>query len=629
LFVDSERGWLVVGHVRLYDGGSLRALEGTKPDASVLELVARIFGRYGAPGLAGIHGDFAVVIWNARERRVDAFRDQMGLVPLYVRSLPGGMAFGSDLRCLLKLGPSPAREELSPDMAVAFVLGNFRDSGATFFRAIRQVQAGHHLSATSSGSREARYWAPIRDALERLTYHDMIEEWRRLFYQAVERRLQPDVPMASYLSGGLDSGGIVGAAHRSYLERGVTEPPMFLLSATFPGLDCDESGLIAEAAAKSPLFKSLVWDGTKANRGDWTSPHLAMPGLRRGVGSGPRRDLSLIRTHGIRSVFSGTGGDELGWSHGYFHDLVARRQIRQLAEELRMMGSWRRSIYHLRASFDRSFQMPWSGDAPTWFTPLSRAQLAESVRSADDDGLSFTSYCQQETWRRLTSGRMAQSIEAGSLVLADVGAELRMPYCDVKLVEFVLRIPWHLRRPRGDMRRVQRDAVGPFLAPAVRARRSKALAGAALTHHMRRNFESFRAVLASRSWVSEPFFDRAAAEAELDRLFRFDPLMRRPGLWQPLWQLGVFEAWNQKRMDYDGGRRTMMHHADDVAFAREQPEAREESTGASSAAAPVGRKRYQAPSLVRVGNARNLLAGITGTSLDPDPQGVQQISFNG
>jgi hypothetical protein len=142
---------------------------------------------------------------------------------------------------------------------------------------------------------------------------------------------------------------------------------------------------------------------------------------------------------------------------------------------------------------------------------------------------------------------------------------------------------------------------------------------------MRKYFKSLRAVLGNRSWASESFFDRDAAEAELSRLVRFDPLMRRPGLWVPLWQLGLFEAWNQKRMDYDAGRRTMMHEADDAA--RKPADAGDEPNGPVSAPT-VGKKPYEAPSLVRVGNARNLLAGFSGTSLDPDPQGVQQISFN-
>lgn len=608
IYVNPERHWLVVGDVRLYGGRSLRRELGVPAGCSNLEVVARVYAETGELGLAKIHGDFAFVVWDWRQRTVHAIRDHFGLRPLYYKVLPHGMALASDVRQLLESG-SAEREQLDPDMILDYLLADAAHHGLTFFKAIHQVWPGHVLVARRSGPSQKRYWHPPQQVREVLTYADMISEWRYLLEQSVSCRLESKHPVASYLSGGLDSGAIVGVAHRLYQSQS-GRPPMLTLSALCPGLSCDESELISDAAKASPLFRSITWNGSDVNSDDFTSPHPVMPGLRLGMAYGPRHELEQIEANKIRVVLSGLGGDEIGWSHGYFRDLLCRGHFLKLFRELRQMSSWQRAIHHLRAGLGGIGASAPSMNAPVWAGPMLLDHFEnrtddQSIRSYD-----FASFSQQETWRLATHPAPAFVTESNRLVVNDRGAELRLPYWDLKLFEFVLQVPWHLRAPHGYLRRVQRDAVEIFLSPKVRKVTTKALAGGAIAHQIRQNFQELTRLVNGSVWSISDFVEQAGAQKRLQTLEKVDPALRNVKEWIPLWRIALLEAWNRARLNYHSPRRTVMRRV------KEDTLLDNEGAGLDS------REPYEAPSLTVIGNVRTLVAANFGQSFDIGPGGL-------
>jgi len=546
-FVDQEKGWLAIGDVRIFDA------PGAASPTSGLERLVATFAERGADGISRVHGEFAFVILDWRRAIAYAFRDQVGSCPLYFRVFPQGIAFASDLRHLL--GFRPVADEPLDAQRVGDYLGDaLSSSGHTFFENIRQLVAGHRLEAKVDRLEQSRYWVPETAPLTSLTYGEMVEEWRRLFHRAVTLRLDSDYPMASYLSGGMDSGSIVGAAHMEYVNRPQQRPPFFTLSARFPGTTYDETELIEDATRAVPLFRPLTWDGTAPDSQDLESPLLAMPGLREGLGRGPQTDMTLIRRHDIRTVFSGFAGDELGWSHGYFRDLVARCEFRHLAEELRFFPSWRARARRLRADL-RGVTTTRTGakQMPTWAGKRLREVTQEDHLQRDLEPV-FRSFSQAAKWSMVNLPRVAYVIELKQTRLADVGARLALPYRDLALIEFVMRIPWRLNAPRGDVRKVQRDAVTPYLSPGVAQNRHKTLFGAALRRQVQANENRIQALLDDSQWVSSAFILQGEARAAFRALKVADPFVTRMRDWLPFWRIAVFEAWHREILHYHGPR---------------------------------------------------------------------------
>lgn len=613
IYLDAGRQWYAIGDVRLYDRDEVRLGLRQPCEGSDLELLFRTFVERGLEGIAPIRGDFAMVIWDPGARTIRAIRDQMGLRGLYLRRLPGGMALSSDVRPLLALNPA-ASERLDGDMVLDYVLGDYAHHGRTFFQDISQVWPGHGLVADHRSQRQEAYWRPPVGTLGRLTYDEMILEWRRLFEQAVVSRLDSPFPTASYLSGGLDSGAIVGAAHKAYESSAVNRPPLFTLSALFPGTATDEEALIRAATRANPLFRPFVWDGTEINTDDLTCPHPVMPGMRQGMGRGPARDLEFIHRHDIRSVFSGSGGDELGWSHGYFKDLVLHGGLGELIRQMRLMPSWQQGFAHLSQSMTGLGRRRRPKKVPEWCGPALRERFLDSSDDRKTDALGLDSQTQEESWRAIRWPHSAHRTDSSRIVLGDVGAEIRLPYRDLRLVEFVMRIPWGLREPRGSMRRTQRDAVAPLLALEVRQSRLKATAGDSSSRQLRGCFSMLSDILDGRTWVSGSHISQAGAKRTIAELQRFDPRIRKPGLWLPIWRIAAFEAWNRTRLGYNPLARMKMRSPDELR----SPEGEHANS--------IRKSAYEPPTLTPVGNVKDLLAGPAGASLDPDAMGDAQAA---
>jgi hypothetical protein len=604
IFVDARKHWLCVGDVRVLDPPQPNAPR----DGSDLERVVRIFGEQGLAGISKIHGEFSLVILNWQQRTAQALRDQLGARPLYFRELPQGMAFASDLRQLLAFGP-PAEEPLDAEMVSDYLRDDFSHRGRTFFSNIRQVVPGHSLEVTRGRVlRQARYWFPEITPLSHLSYGDMIEEWRRRFRLAVVLRMDSDQPMASYLSGGMDSGSIVGVAHEAYVGSPHGRPPFFTLSALFPGTPYDETSLIADANQAAPSFHPLTWDGTPPNSLDLDSPLLAMPGLREGLARGPQTDLALMASHDIGTVFSGFGGDELGWSHGYFRDLISRGDLCRLAAEAMRFTSLRGWSRVLRADLrGLGARKPSAYRIPKWAGRRLRAAF-EVSRGREDAALQFPSYSQSAKWSLVNLGRLEYATELTQLMLTDVGARLALPYRDLALTEFVLRIPWHLQAPGGDVRRVQRDAVAPYLSPAVRRIYKKTLFGGALQRQLGANEERIRARLHARRWVSEDFVLQDEARSAFESIRREDPAKARIRDWLPFWRIAIFDSWHDGILNYHEPGRMMMR---DVT--------RGESVVPPDEDSGPTRLCYESPRMVAAGNVRDLLANVQGPSFDAAP----------
>lgn len=225
------------------------------------ELVPHLWEEHRESTFERLRGQFALALWDRPARKLFLGRDRFGICPLYwTRQLHDGgewLLFASEIKALLASGMVTPRPDLRGlDQAFTF----FSMPGPrTAFEGIQLLTPGRYLSVEPGGTlagsvQEHVYWQmdfPDRgDELRGQDPKGLVDDFERVMLRAVERRLQADVPVVSYLSGGVDSSVVVALA--THVRR---EPiPTFTLRIDAPGLDeTAEAGVVAQALGTRPV----------------------------------------------------------------------------------------------------------------------------------------------------------------------------------------------------------------------------------------------------------------------------------------------------------------------------------------------------------------------------------------
>ncbi|MGH9469153.1 MAG: asparagine synthase (glutamine-hydrolyzing), partial [Terriglobia bacterium] len=185
------------------------------------ETILHLYEEHGRECVRHLRGMFAFVIWDARQRRLFAARDRLGIKPFYYFLAASRFVFGSEIKALLAHPASKA--EFNPKVLPEYLAFGYLAGEDTFFSGVRKLMPGHALELDESGAlRVERYWdltAPPAEPSRPRKYY--VETYRDMLEQAVSSHLMSDVPLGVFLSGGLDSS--VVAALTTKLRRSPIE----------------------------------------------------------------------------------------------------------------------------------------------------------------------------------------------------------------------------------------------------------------------------------------------------------------------------------------------------------------------------------------------------------------------
>ncbi len=252
-------------------------------------------------------GQFAVSLWDRNTRTLILGRDRVGICPLYYAERDGWLLWGSEIKALLASGLVAPRPDLRgiDHLFTFFCAGTTR----TFFEGVKSLPPGHFLQVRDGRVELKQYWdldfPDAGDERREANPAVLVDELEELLRQAVERRLRGDVPVVSYISGGLDSTVVLGLSSR---QRGEAVPSFTI---GFDKAGPDERSASAEAAAAlgSKLTTLVV------NRSDLAN---AFPELVTAA-EGPVLDTSCaalmklaatVHSQGYKVVLTGEGADE-------------------------------------------------------------------------------------------------------------------------------------------------------------------------------------------------------------------------------------------------------------------------------------------------------------------------------
>jgi asparagine synthase (glutamine-hydrolysing) len=285
------------------------------------EVALHAYEEYGPDCLSRFNGQFAMAIWNSRDRGLFIARDRLGVRPLFYTVAGGAVVFGSEIKAILAVPGITA----SPDPVALDQIFTFWSalSPRTFFQDIMELPPGHFMLVKDGRITLARFWQiafPEDSVLPQRSTQEYAEEFKALLIEATRIRLRADVPVGAYLSGGLDSSTITA------IIRTQTTNSLETFSIAFTDATYDESAF-QTTMAKALGTQHHVVHATHADIGEvfpevvW---HAETPVMR--TAPAPMFLLSaLVRDNHFKVVLSGEGADEILAGYDIFREAKIRR----------------------------------------------------------------------------------------------------------------------------------------------------------------------------------------------------------------------------------------------------------------------------------------------------------------
>ena len=440
-----------------------------RSDHSDTEVLVHGYETWGSDLLPRLNGMFAFAIWDHRERCLFLGRDRYGIKPLYVFQGPNGMViFASEIRAILESGLVEKRE--SVDAVIEYLSLQNMTGEQTLFKGIAQFPAGHWTRLSRNKSVRGRYWDFTFPRSNTKNMKELSLIHREILRQVIARQTEADVPVMTYLSGGIDSSAVSSAAYS--LNRSIRAYScIFDLDGVGDDRNVDEREFarsVVNHLGIEHVELELQQDSLKHCL-DRTIESLEYP--RMGM-SYVNYLISRRVARDAKVVLSGTGGDEV--HGGYLYRYQAVKPSRGLwASAGRMYRVLRGGQYRQngRKTFREILNFPvHEQDLRTALTPEFLSAANGFSPSAQIQKL-FDACPSRDPWD-LVMYVDAKAYLHGLLVLEDKlsmahSLETRVPLLDNELVDFVLDLPWACLCDGRRGKIIFRESVKPWVPEEI------------------------------------------------------------------------------------------------------------------------------------------------------------------
>lgn len=467
---------------RLDNAADLTAQAGGRPTGTDATAIGAALSR-GAAGVRACLGDFAVAGWWPADRRLLLARDALGMRPLYYAATPEVVWWASTLAGLLATGWLP------PTLNEGYFAEYLADAPVTLTETpivgACRVPAGSQLDVVRGQLRLTQYWAPDVIDEQPISEEDACDQLRTVFRDAVAARVCTDAPIAFQLSGGLDSSSVVAFAH----TLGVDAPSTY--SLIFPERpEADESVFVDAVVLRHTCRSHPIAHRPSVPVGPSVFASALIHGDLPELATGEHLFAPLLRQafeDGHRVMLTGVGGDDyLSGSIFRTADLLRQGRVWAAARHLREYRAvWDVSRYgvvraaltpFVPATVARALRA-WRPAAPApWLQEdfVTRTALPERLKAGVRRVPRTRSAVVRHSLVHLWSGDRAHLHDALTRAGRNAGLDLRQPFLDRRLVEFLIALPDDLRFRDRQPRYLLRRAFADRLPPTVAARVDKA-----------------------------------------------------------------------------------------------------------------------------------------------------------
>lgn len=482
----ADEHYVIVFNGEIYNYKALRKeLEGSYAfqTHSDTEVILAAYAHWGAACVGKLVGMFSFTIYDQQDRKLFIARDRLGVKPLYYFNKDSFLAFASEIRSLMCLEEVPAAMDLSS--LASFLQYQTVFAPETIIKDIQLFPAGHFASISVEDILEGkslsayftRYWSldEVRDNLE-VSYEKTKATVRELLFKAVERRLVADVDFGAFLSGGIDSSIVVGAMAQ------LSSSPVNTFNVYFNEKQYDEDRYASLIAAqyKTTHHKVLVTPGDLLEN---VQEGLDCMDFPTGDGINTYVVSKATRAQGIKMALTGLGGDELFAGYPSFSRISKLHKLKgfwNLPQPFRSgLGSLlippiplaaRQKLKQLAAlpSFDLDkiyllTREVLSTEALSALIPGYRAVQGANKKGEEHVKNFLLSSISRKEIKYYLENILLRDSDQFSMA---AGLELRVPFMDHQLVEYVLGIQDQFKFPTTP-KRLLVDAVQDLIPSSI------------------------------------------------------------------------------------------------------------------------------------------------------------------
>lgn len=496
----------------IYNYPELRSLLNKYPYKSQTdtEVILAAYEEWGESCVERFVGMFAFAIWDSKNQKLFCARDRLGIKPFHYAWHDNCFLFASEIKAILGAGLSA-----EPDWATwATYLnyGYYDHSEKTFFDKVSSLPPGHSLVLKDGAIHIRCYWNLPEIASEtlRLDDDDAAGRFVELFKDSLQLRLRSDVPLGVNLSGGLDSASLLVMLDQ-LVEEG-DERQTFTASFSDPRYDEQEfASKVPLRAAWKRNVKRLSADDLWATAQEMTLSQEAPYG---GVSTLAYYHLhKLARDMGITVLLEGQGVDEMLGGYNYFRnhyylDLLESGDGQGLRRE------WRNEYGEKPVDIDKIRSVGSGGGLPVYQDGTSHLspeciapEIKTVVKAAPKFPKPFKQNLQNALYRDLRYTKLPRVLRMNDRLSMAFGRELREPYLDHRIVEYLFRLPGHQKVRMGNGKFLLRRAMAGKLPDAICARGKQAVVTPQrewLSGHLRKDIED---ILDSASFAQRGIFN--------------------------------------------------------------------------------------------------------------------------
>ena len=459
------------------------------------EVILRLYAEYGIDCVGRLNGMFAFLIHDPARNQVIAARDHFGIKPLYVHASPRGLLYASEIKALLAhpgVVAEPDLDSLHEYLTLQYVLGE-----GTLFKGIHKLKPGH-LQVIRLDTLEVRtvhFWEPRFHIDAYHTEEYFADRLHELLEDAVRIQMRSDVPVGTYLSGGMDSSIVALLAARH------SPNPLKTFTGAFrEGPEFDESGYartVADAAGAESFvvypteqqfieeLPKLVW-------------HMDEPVA--GPGLFPQQAVSRLAAQHVKVCLGGQGGDEIfgGYARyviayleqaikgAIFETVEEGEHIVSLQSILPNLPYLKQYVPMMKRFNERDAFEPMDR---RYFRLIDRSEgtlevFAPEFRERHDAEAVFQKFSgifnhpdTQSFYNKMTHYDMVTGLPAllhvEDRVSMSVSLESRVPFLDHRIADLVAAMPPAMKFKGAEMKYILKRAVQGLLPQAISERRDK------------------------------------------------------------------------------------------------------------------------------------------------------------
>lgn len=467
---DAPKGWIrrgtIVYNGEIYNMKALRRQLQQKgctfaTDCDT-EVILTGFLEEGPEFVTKLNGIFAFAIWEEEKKRLWLYRDRLGVKPLFYMWHEGCLVFASEIKGLLCF-PGFTPEVKEEGLCEVLSLGPAKTIGKGVIEGIRELKPAHYLCVDCNGQREGTYWK-LESRVHEDSYEETVEKTRYLVEDAVTMQMLSDIPISTFLSGGIDSSLVTAICAKKLNQEGKT---LNTFSFDFEGNSRYFQANAFQPSQDRPFVDQMVaYCHTNHRYLECDNTHLLeylyqavaardLPGMA-DVESSLLYFCSQVVQYN-KVTLTGECADEIFGGYPWFHkkEMLAADAFpwSPVTEPRKVLL---RDDVLKRLSMEEYAREAYQNTVRE--TPRLMGESGEEARRREIAWLNLR-------WFMIT---LLDRMDRTSMYS---GLEARVPFADHRIVEYIWNVPWHMKCPNGVTKGLLRDAAAGLLPEEVLYRR--------------------------------------------------------------------------------------------------------------------------------------------------------------